>query len=99
MFCLEATTDGKFMIKPPDEVYALSRGTSGSYNVFAARLLGLNYADYLMYCRDIEKAILKGKKGYALPLWKTKTDAKNLLTELNKRWKIWKIKIEKEGLL
>ena len=33
----------------------------GSYNLFAARVMGLNYADYLRLCRDYYGAILTGK--------------------------------------
>ena len=35
--------------------------TSGSFNLMAARLLDLGYADYLRMCRDVFGATLMGK--------------------------------------
>jgi hypothetical protein len=36
--------------------------TSGSYNILFARLMGLSYAQYLRFCRDMLGADLTGKK-------------------------------------
>lgn len=41
--------------------------TSGSYNILFARLMGLSYAQYLRFCRDIVGAELTGK-GHVYPV-------------------------------
>ena len=37
------------------------KGTSGSYNLLAARLLNISYANYLRLCRDVCGAEIYGK--------------------------------------
>lgn len=44
--------------------------TKGSYNVLMARLLNLEYADYLRFCREQMGATLYGKgQTYPIPLF------------------------------
>lgn len=51
---------GYFLIRAKqDDFYMLS--TTGSFNLMPARLLGLSYAQYLRFCRDILGATLIGK--------------------------------------
>ena len=59
----------------------------GSANVFPARLLGLQYADYLRFCRDNYNATLFGKgRKYPVPLFKDKSKGNSLCTMLNKEF-------------
>lgn len=60
-------------------------GYTSSYNILAARLLGLSYPDYLKYCASIG-AKLRGSEGYAYPSWKEKTAADKLCKRLNEEW-------------
>lgn len=55
---------GKYTISLHYDEFPFPTGTSGSYNVFLARIAGLSYADYLRMCRDEFGATLIGKKGY-----------------------------------
>lgn len=57
----------------------------GSYNLFAARVMGLGYADYLRMCRDYYGAILTGKnEKYPIAHFK-KDKAEKLIKILNQR--------------
>ena len=60
----------------------------GSYAVFASRLFGFGYKDYLKMCRDVYGAELFGKgTRYVIALWSKKDWNKGieLVKELNKR--------------
>ena len=58
----------------------------GSYAVFASRLFGLTYKDYLKMCRDIYGAELFGKgTRYVIALWSNREQGLKLVKELNKR--------------
>ena len=61
--------------------------TSGSRNVFMARLMNLSWANFLRLCRDNYGAKLVGKKSiYVVPYFpKDKDGGKLLCKELNKR--------------
>lgn len=60
--------------------------TIGSYNLLPARLLGLSYAEYLRYCRDIYKAEIIGKKNmYPVAYFKDNIAAGDLIKMLNDR--------------
>ncbi len=60
--------------------------TIGSYNLLPARLLGLSYADYLRYCRDVYKAEIIGKKNmYPVAYFKDNMAAGDLIRSLNNR--------------
>lgn len=52
---------GKYIISLHHDEFPFPTGTSGSYNVFLARIAGLSYADYLRMCRDIFGAQIIGK--------------------------------------
>lgn len=52
---------GKYIISLHHEQFPFVDGTSGSYNVFLARLAGLSYADFLRMCRDEFGAEIIGK--------------------------------------
>ena len=52
---------GKYIISLRHEQSPFADGTSGSYNVFLARLAGLSYADFLRMCRDEFGAEIIGK--------------------------------------
>lgn len=54
---------GKYTISLHHDKFPFPTGTSGSYNVFLARIAGLSYADYLCMCRDIFGAQIIGKTG------------------------------------
>lgn len=57
----------------------------GSFNVFAARVMGLSYASYLRMCRDVYGAILTGKnEKYPIAYFK-KENAEKLIKILNQR--------------
>lgn len=58
---------------------------TSSYNVIAARLLGLSYPDYLRYCQSIG-ARIKGKYSYSYPVWTDKAAADKLCNKLNEEW-------------
>lgn len=61
--------------------------TSGSRNVFMARLMNLSWANFLRLCRDNYGAKLVGKKSiYVVPYFpKDKDGGRLLCKELNKR--------------
>lgn len=52
---------GKYIISLHHEQFPFADGTSGSYNVFLARLAGLSYTDFLRMCRDEFGAEIIGK--------------------------------------
>lgn len=58
---------------------------SGSYNLFAARVMGLNYGDYLRFIRQEYNATLKGQKGLITAFFLDKKDAVALSKYLNAR--------------
>ena len=61
--------------------------TTGSRNVFMARLMNLSWANFLRLCRDTYGAKLTGKNGlYVIPYFPKGGDGgKALCKELNKR--------------
>lgn len=84
LFTIEEHPDG-YKISLDYEACDFERIKSkGSYNVPAARVLGLSYADYCRYCRDVHGATLVGKgTNFPLPIYKTRPYA--LVNELNSR--------------
>ena len=71
--------------------------TIGSYNLLPARLLGLSYAEYLRYCRDIYKAEIIGKNNmYPVAYFKDNVAAGDLVRTLNSRMELL---IQKRGKL
>lgn len=76
---------GKYLIVfNPDELHAV--GTKGSYNVMAARMMNLTYAQYLRFCRDVCGAEIIGKRNkYPLAYFKKGDMLFKLVRLLNKR--------------
>lgn len=56
-----------------------------SFNVLPARLLHMSFPDYLRYMRA-NGATLKGREGYAYPVFKDKSVCQKFCTQLNKEW-------------
>ena len=52
---------GKYILALHHDEFPFQKGTSGSYNVFLARIAGLSYADFLRMCRDEFGAEIIGK--------------------------------------
>ena len=52
---------GKYILALHHKEFPFQNGTSGSYNVFLARIAGLSYADFLRMCRDDFGAEIIGK--------------------------------------
>ena len=68
----------KYIIRLNHDKFLFPTGTSGSYNVFIARVLNLSYADYLRYSRDRLGAELIGKQSRYVMAYYDKNG--NLLT-------------------
>ena len=74
-----------------------------SLNVLPARLLGLSYAEYLRYCRDVLGAVLIGKNSlYVIAIYDSREKAQKAADLFNekvtphlKRWHLKFDKIEK----
>lgn len=82
------SNSGKYMVRVNIHNLPIT-STSGSYNVLAARLFGLNYADYLRMCRDLYGAEILGKgTTYPVAYFSTKHEVELLVKELNKRCEI-----------
>lgn len=76
----------KYIIRLNHELFLFPHGTSGSYNVFIARLLNLSYADYLRYSRDRLGAELVGKNTrYVVPYYDNNASTSALIKLLNTR--------------
>lgn len=81
--------DGKNLIVPVYDNLPVGE-TSGSFNVLAARLMGLSYANYLRMCRDMCGATIVGKGNkYPVPYFGTSVQevivTKQLVKLLNAR--------------
>lgn len=58
----------------------------GSWNILPARLMGINYADYLRFCRDVLDAKVIGKNTkYPVPYFKQSKETTQFIRLLNKR--------------
>ena len=77
---------GKYMVQPVHENLPLTY-TEGSYNLLAARLMNLTYANYLRMCRDLYGAEIVGKNCmYPIAYFNGETEQmKELVKMLNKR--------------
>lgn len=79
----------KYVLKVDIEKLPFPNGTNGSYEVLAARLLNLNYVDYLRYARDRLGAELIGKnKRYVIPYFEMNETTKIFLKVLNSRMEL-----------
>lgn len=80
---------GKYMIGLNHDLFPFEGGTNGSYNVLGARVLGLSYAKYLRFLRDIIGAELEGKNSlYIVPYFKRSTELEQLIMLMNKRMEL-----------
>lgn len=59
---------------------------SGSFGLIAARVLGLDYPDYLRFVRDNYNARLYGKEGYTYATYQNRDDCYKVVNLLNKEW-------------
>ena len=76
----------KYIIRLNHDKFLFPTGTSGSYNVFIARVLNLSYADYLRYSRDRLGAELVGKQSRYVVAYYDKNQATEAFVKLlNKR--------------
>lgn len=76
---------GKWIISPILENFNLSY-TEGSFNIIAARLMNLTYAQYLRMCRDVFGAVIIGKNSYyPVAYFNNDEKLKALLDNLNAR--------------
>lgn len=79
---------GKFLLRPNYPLLPL-KGTKGSYNLLASRLMNLSYADFLRMCRDLYGAEIVGKNSmYPIAYFPNSKIGQPLIDELNKRVKI-----------
>lgn len=63
-----------------------------TYHILGARLLGLSYADYLLYCVKKYNATLGGRNGYCYPMFKDITDCQRFCKVLDDEFKKFLIK-------
>ena len=76
----------KYIIRLIHYKFLFPTGTSGSYNVFIARVLNLSYADYLRYSRDRLGAELVGKQSrYVVAYYDKNQTTEAFVKLLNKR--------------
>ena len=76
----------KYIIRLNHDKFLFPTGTSGSYNVFIARVLNLSYADYLRYSRDRLGAELIGKQSrYVMAYYDKNQTTEAFVKLLNKR--------------
>ena len=76
----------KYIIRLNHDKLLFPTGTSGSYNVFIARVLNLSYADYLRYSRDRLGAELIGKQSrYVVAYYDKNQTTEAFVKLLNKR--------------
>ena len=76
----------KYTIYLNHDLFLFPTGTSGSFNVFIARLLNLTYADFLRYARDRLGAELIGKnKRYVVPYFENNPTTTTFIKLLNTR--------------
>lgn len=78
----------KFLIKFDYNQDLFPKGITGSYHVLVARVLNLDYVDYLRFARDVMGAELIGKgKKYVVPFYMDTPEVNKLLELLNERMK------------
>lgn len=76
----------KYMICLNHDLFLFPTGTTGSFNVFIARVLNLSYADFLRYCRDRLGAELIGKnRRYIVPYFENNQAVLAFIKLLNTR--------------
>lgn len=64
-------------------------GTKGSYNLLPARVLGLDYADFLRFTRDVLEAKIMGKgERYPRAYFRKTPEVLQMVKLLNKRMEL-----------
>lgn len=64
-------------------------GIRGSYSMMAARVLGLDYADFLRFARDVLKAKIMGKnERYPRAYFRKTSEVLQMVKLLNKRMEL-----------
>lgn len=92
LFRVEESQDGKYIIGFNEVLYnevlkLVPYEKRGSYNVLYARIMGLTYAEYLRYARDIYGATIQGKgHKFPIPVWDDSKECNRLCKELSTRW-------------
>lgn len=76
----------KYCIRLNHSLFLFPNGTSGSYGVIMARVMGLSFPDFLRYCRDRLGAELIGKGSiYVMPYFDNTPEVKQLVKLMNAR--------------
>lgn len=76
---------GKYIIRPVYENFHLDY-TDGSFNIICARLMGIDYPDYLRMCRDCFGAEIIGKgSNYPVAYFSPSNELLRLIDNLNVR--------------
>lgn len=86
-YTLEESLDykGKFLLKPNHDLLPFKTPIKGSYQFLAAKFLNFSYVNYLKFSRDILKATLIRKNGFAIPYFERNKETMAFLRFLNKR--------------
>lgn len=71
VFKAEEMIENKYMIGPNEDLYEIAKknlgeGVSSSFNIIAARVLGVTYAEFLRWARDNYNGTIVGK-GHKYP--------------------------------
>ena len=93
---IDSVTSDKFFITYSDEVYryfyeGFNQHASSSYVFIPARVLGMDYIDYLRMMRDKYNGILRYKVGYPVCYFDTREDANIVCKLLEEYWKKKKV--------
>ena len=76
---------GYYTIRLNHDKFPFKTPINGSFNIFIARITGLDFPDYLRFCRDILGATLVGKTGYSYPIFKRTKELDAYVKFLNKQ--------------
>lgn len=87
-FVVRESPNGKFIISLSEQFHQdfPKFVCHQSYDVLAARLIGMTYPTFLRYCAA-HGGELVGKKGYPATYFKSENDAKVIAKEINKGYK------------
>ena len=73
---------GKYTIAVNFDKFPSHLSTTGSFNILAARLLNLSYAQYLRFCRDVAGGEIVGKNTVYPTVYFNKGATTNMLVRL-----------------
>lgn len=60
----ESFIKNKFLLRVNCDNFPIRTSIKGSFNILPARLLGLTFANYIRFCRDVLGAEVFGKNSY-----------------------------------